>query len=258
MTLQQLLKDEVISHEELEKLIEKDAQIDSRIKERAINAVFEKEDVQGRIQRGEITKNEELEAYMTVALEKIKILDSPKLKSISDALTIAAQLRGLFVPGGLSEEDLKHPERIMDYSVDMEGKNITIVDEVARTGTTGEIAEHFVRWAFPEAATVSFYAFYEPKTLVNANSPMDGQMLRIPFWYSLIHDDGTGRGVLGLDKSAYEEQFVKTPTDTLRAAVYGANFLATPLDYETEKKKKSLRLREQIARLRVEYEKGHI
>ena len=87
---------------------------------------------------------------------------------------------------------------------------------------------------------------------------MDGQMLIIPFWYSLVHDDGTGRGILGLDKRFYERQFAKTPTGPLRAAVYGADFLATPLDYETEKNKKSLRLREQIARLRVEYEKGHI
>ena len=159
MELQRLLRDEVITREELESLIRGDFHINDRIRGRAIDAVFEREDIRGRINRGDITKNEELEVYKNEGLESVKILGSSKLKNINDACLIAAQIRGLFVPGGLSEEDLEHPERIMDYPAGMEGKNITIIDEVERTGTTGEIAKHFIEWAFPEAASVNFYVF---------------------------------------------------------------------------------------------------
>ena len=80
----------------------------------------------------------------------------------------------------------------------------------------------------------------------------------IPFWYSLEHDDGTGRGILGSDRAFYEEKLKEQPDDNWRAAVFGSDFLGVPMVYEEEKDKKSLRFREQIARLRVEYEKGHI
>ena len=146
----------------------------------------------------------------------------------------------------------------MDYPVDMEGKNITIIDEVARTGTTGEVAKHFIEWAFPEAASVNFYVFYEAKKLHDANSPMDGQMLMIPFWYSLAHDDGAGRGINGRSVAFYEKKYSENPSNNTRAEVFGADFLGTPMVYGEERGEKSLRLRKQINRLRAEYEKGHI
>ena len=253
-----LLKDEVITHEELDAILRGSSDVDNRIRGRAIDTAYEENDAQNRVARGEIT-NEELELYKKEALERVKILNNKeKLKNIYDACMIAARLRGLFVPGGLSEEDLKNPERIMDYSVGMEGKNITIIDEVARTGTTGEIAKHFIEWAFPEAASVNFYVFFETKKLHDANSPMNGQMLMIPFWYSLVHDDGTGRGISGPDKVTYKEKYRQQPNNSNRAAAFGSDFLGVPIAYEMEKDKKSLRLREQITRLRAEYEKGHI
>ena len=256
--LWKLLRDEVITHEELEVILNGASDIDNRIRGRAIDAVYEDNDVQNRVARREIT-NEELESYQKEALEGLEILNNKKkLKNIYDACMIAARLRGLFVPGGLSEEDVNHPERIMDYPVGMEGKNITIIDEVARTGTTGEIAKHFIEWAFPEAASVNFYVFYEAKKLHDANSPMNGQMLMIPFWYSLKHDDGTGRGINDLAPAFYERIYENQPDDNTRAANFGSDFLGVPMEYETEEDEKSLRLRKQIARLRVEYEKGHI
>ena len=256
--LWKLLKDEVIMHEELDAILSGVSGVDNLVKGRAIDAIYRSKDVQNRVARGEIT-NEELESYKEEALEGVKILNNKeKLKNIYNACMIAARLRGLFVPGGLSEEDLKNPERIMDYPVGMEEKNITIIDEVARTGATGEIAKHFIEWAFPEAASVNFYVFYEAKKLHDANSPMNGQMLMIPFWYSLKHDDRTGRGINDRDPAFYEEIYENQPDNNTRAANFGSDFLGVPMEYETEEDKKSLRLRKQIARLRVEYEKGHL
>ncbi len=257
-SLLRLLNEEIVSHDELKKLIGgKDLQpVINRIKYR----ILEKEGINKLVEDGVIKTSAEFKKRSEPIFKekKIDMLEGSKLKQIDEAMRIAAQLRGLFVPGGLSEEDLEHPEHIMKYPVDMEGKNITIIDEVVRTGATGEIAKHFIRWAFPEAAEVNFYVFYKPKVLTDADSSLNNQMLKIPFWYSLRHDDGTGRGILNPNRRYYEDRFANTPTDILRAAVYGADFLATPLDYETEIDKKSLRLRGQIANLRVAFEKGYI
>ena len=255
--LRSLLKEKIITHEELDACLKGDVRMRDRVKGRVIDTYLSSEENSEKIKRGEMTRKE-FEACKAAALEKVKVLDSSKLESINDARVIAERLRGLFVPGGLSEEDLENSEQIMDYSVGMEGKNITIVDEVSRTGATGEIAKHFITWAFPEAANVNFYTFYDAKRLHAPGSAQDGQMLKIPFWYSLEHDDGTGRGISGADQGFYERRYKESPDDLRRAACFGWDFLGVPIDYETEKGKKSLKLREQIARLRKEYEKGHI
>ena len=246
-----LLRDKVLTHEELDAILGGVSDISNRIKGRAIDAVIR--------EKGNLKTQAELDLCVKEGLDSIKILNNAKrLKNTYDACMIAAQIRGLFVPGGLSEEDVKNPERIMDYPVGMEGKNITIIDEVARTGTTGEIAEHFIKWAFPEAGSVNFYVFYEAKRLHDANSPMDGQMLMIPFWYSLRHDDRTGRGINDRDPAFYEKAYKDRPDNNTRAAKFGSDFLGVPMDYEKEAGQNSLRLRRQIARLREEYEKSHI
>ena len=256
--LRWLLSSGTITHEELDECIEKNVKIKHQISGRAIDALLKERGLLEKIGRGEVTRKE-FEDCKDEALKKIKILDiGDRLKYINEARIIAEQIRGLFVPGGLSEEDINHSEKIMDYPTGMEGKNITIIDEVERSGTTGKIAKNFISWAFPEAASVNFYVYYDPGTLNDANSAQDGQMLRIPFWYSLEHDDGTGRGILGPRKGFYEKEYEMRPDNLRRAAKFGGDFLGVPLSYEDEKGHKSLRFREQIARLRTEYEKGHI
>ena len=259
MELCQFLKNGLLTHEELDSLLKGDSRVKNQIITRMIDAVVkEKDGAWERFERKEMA-NTEYRTYIDEALKRVRILDdSKRLKNINDALMVAVQLRGLFVPGGLSEEDLRNPERIMDYNTEMDGKNITIVDEVERSGTTREIAKHFIAWAFPEAASVDFYAFYKAKTLVDASSPQNGQMLMIPFWYSLIHDDGNGRGIDDIKEGFYEEEYEKRPDDLRRAAKFGWRFLGTPIVYETEEDKKSLRFREQIVRLKMEHEKGYI
>ena len=252
--LRWLLKNEVITHDELNKLLGGDAQTKLRIKERAVDAVFAENKVQERIKKNEITR-QEYEEYIAEAIDRIKILDidNEKFKNINKSRILAESIRALFVPGGISEEDVEYSERIMDHSTGMEGKNIVIVDEVARTGATGKVAEHLLKWAFPEAASVNFEVFYDA-----VKDSQTGQMLMIPFWYPFEHDDGRGRGIGGVNRDYYKKLYEKNPSGSTRAADFGSLFLGAPIDYETEKSKKSLRLREQIARLRVEYEKGHI
>ncbi len=254
--LRWLLKNEVITHEELENVMNRDAKTMDRIKGRAIDTVLKENNVQERIAKNEITR-QEYESYITEALESIKILDVDhnKLRNINEVRLIVERLRGLFVPGGLSEEEVTYSEKIMDRETGLEGKNIVIIDEVARTGATGKVAEHFISWAFPEARSVSFDVFFDDN---NNRHPTTNQMLMIPFWYSLVHDDGAGRGINGVDQETYKRKYERQPNNINRAADFGSLFLGVKMDYEAEEGKKSLRLREQIAKLRVEYEKGHI
>ena len=78
------------------------------------------------------------------------------------------------------------------------------------------------------------------------------------FWYSLIHDDGEGRGIGDVKEGFYEREYEERPDELRRAAKFGWRFLGTPIAYETEEDKKSLRFREQIVRLKMEHEKGYI
>ncbi len=260
-TLKSILDRGFISYDELDSST-KLSTAKRRITGSEIDAVLAENESQERLARNEITSQEHdsyIEEGKRRGTEIAKILDNERLKNIKPAFEIASKIRGLFVPGGLSEEEIGDPSLIMNRDVDMAGKNILIIDEVERSGTTRAIAEHFVSWAFPEAASVRFQSFYEAKTLdVGSDSLQNGQMLMIPFWYSLTLDDGTGRGIRDISEGYYESIYEKNPTDTNRAALYGSNFIGVPLVYETEKGQKSLRLRGQIARLRVEYEKGHI
>ncbi|MBR3138299.1 hypothetical protein IKG41_03085 [Candidatus Saccharibacteria bacterium] len=255
MDLRALLKDGIITHDEIDECIKKNAEVELRINRRIIDNALKNKEIQEKIERKEITIKQVIEE----ALDKVKILfySKPGIKAIYDSLIIAAKLRGLFVPGGLSENDLEHPELIFDYPVGMDGKNIAIVDEVERTGATVEIAKHFVAWAFPEAANVNSHIFYMAST-IPGNHSQGGQFLKIPFWYNLRHDDGSGRGIKGINPAYYEENYRNNPSSINRAAVFGSDFLGTPMDYDTETDKKSLNLRKQIARVRTEFEKGHI
>lgn len=260
-TLKSILDSGFISYDELDSSAKVSTAV-RRITGSEIDTVLAENDVQGRIARNEIT-SQEYDSYIEEGkrrgAEIARALNNERLKNIKPAFEIASQIRGLFVPGGLSEEEIGDPNLIMNRDVDMAGKNILIIDEVERSGTTRAIAEHFVSWAFPEAASVRFQTFYKAKTLdVGADSQQNGQMLMIPFWYSLTHDDGTGRGIRDISRGYYESIYEDGPNDINRAALYGSDFIGVPLAYETEKGQKSLRLREQIAQLRVEYEKGHI
>lgn len=258
LELSQLLKDKIITHSELDAIIKGDTEIERRKVGELIDAALNDDNIKDKIRQGALTRKE-LESIINESKERVKILfNKERIKNIGDAFMIAMSLRGLFVPNGLSEEDLVNPERIMDYPTGMDGKNITIIDEVERTGTTAKLAQCFVSWAFPEAKSVNFHCFYTAERLHDPYSPQDGQMLKIPFWYKLMSDTGAGRGILDPDKNYYAGLYENESSMYNRALLFGSEFLAVPMTYELEESKQSLRLRSQIARLRVEYEKGHI
>ena len=59
------------------------------------------------------------------------------------------------------------PEVIMNTPTGLEGKNITIIDEVSRSGSTLEIAKLLVSQAIPEAASVNGCTFWRPGLIMN-------------------------------------------------------------------------------------------
>ena len=269
--LKSIFEQKIVSFEDAKLLRDyKDSKISYSIKGNMIDAVFRENGINGNESSNEIDAilrkngvsdtNAEFDRIKKLGIDKAQeIISILENQNIWKAFQIASQIRALFLPGGITEEEMRRPDLIMSRETGLAGKNITIIDEVERTGTTRKIATHFISWAFPEAANVRSEVFYEAKTLTaRTGHPQDGQMLRIPFWYSLEHDDGAGRGIHGIDRSFYENMYNNNPDDLKCAAMYGSNFLGTRIDYREESGQKSLRLREQIARLRFEVKKGRI
>ncbi|MBR2836739.1 hypothetical protein IKE79_00080 [Candidatus Saccharibacteria bacterium] len=169
-----------------------------------------------------------------------------------------ARIRALYIPGGIKTED---PEKIFETPTILDGKVVTIVDEVERTGSTIQIAKWLLRHAIPEIKEVQTYGFW--KTVDRHNKTGDDKRLAsTPVWYK--RKDASGRGVGEIDPMYYEQLYAEQPTDINRARKFGALALGTPFNAESETrvssryKSSSLELLHEIDAMRREYDAGHI
>ncbi len=84
-----------------------------------------------------------------------------------------AQLRALYLPDGIEDED---PDKIMATPSPLDGKRILIVDEISRNGTTVAMAEALIRKAFKDVE-VGSATFWDAGRINDENSST-------PIWYS--------------------------------------------------------------------------
>ncbi len=169
-----------------------------------------------------------------------------------------AKVRALYIEGGIDSED---PDAIMNTPTVLDGKNITIVDEVQRTGTTSGIAKWLLEHAIPEARSVNFVGFWHPVALKSPDGK-DTMISSVPVWYSAARI--SGRGVAEIRPEYYEEQFSADPTPVNRARKFSAELLGTPFNPESEQimdarfSSPSLELRKEVSTLHDYYEKGRV
>lgn len=169
-----------------------------------------------------------------------------------------ARIRALYIAGGIdsdetSEENVK---KIMEAPTVLDGKKITIIDEVSRSGSTIEIAQQLLRRAFPKAQ-VSGYVFWKPGTFKIETG--EDQMMSSPAWYPHDKSDWRGRGVRDVDEKYYSDEYANDPTSENRARKFGAFVLGVPLvNKEDEPGQLSWKLAEDIRKMHEEYKKGHI
>lgn len=165
----------------------------------------------------------------------------------------SARIRALYIEGGIDSED---PDVIMSTPTVLDGKNLLIIDEVSRSGSTIEIAVGLLKRAIPELASVNGHVFWN-----DGFSIRDGetQMGNAPVWYPKDPSDWRGRGVRDIDPSWYEAKYRSNPSKMARAERYGAFVLGVPLvNREEEPGELSWKLREEMRKMHQAYEAGKI
>ncbi len=164
-----------------------------------------------------------------------------------------ARIRALFIPGGIETED---PEEIMNTPTNLEGKNITIIDEVERSGTTLEIAKYLVSMAIPEAASVNGSYFWDGGFQTKPGDSSEKQMRSVPVWYD--PSSWLGRGIGDINEDFYEKRYEKYPNPKTRAQKFGAFVLGEYKNLSEEPGQKSRELAKEIKLMHQEWENGHI
>lgn len=162
-----------------------------------------------------------------------------------------ARIRALFIPGGIEDEDI---EKIMNTPTGLEGKNITIVDEVGRSGSTLDISKYLISRAIPEAASVNGYIYWNAGVQVGPNN--ERQMRGVPVWYD--PHSRVGRGIGDIDEGYFEKRYENYPNPKTRAQKYGAIALGAFVNLDEEPGHKSRQLAKEIKIMRKEWDAGHI
>lgn len=112
-----------------------------------------------------------------------------------------AEIRALYIDGGIKTEDV---QIILQSPTILDGKRVLIVDEVSRTGSTLNIAEHLFRLAVPETADITGTYFWHP-TEPMLKVGTETVMTSLPVWYDPA--TLTGRGIGGLDPVYYRKKY---------------------------------------------------
>lgn len=139
-----------------------------------------------------------------------------------------AKIRALFLPDGIESEN---PEVIMNTPSVLDGKNILIIDEVGKSGSTLTIAQKLIERACPEIGSVRGAYFWHPGYKADP-SGTKRQMLSVPVWYDA--NTPTGRGVGDVNERFYTERYNLIPNNKTRAQSYGAKILSAPIDLGIE------------------------
>lgn len=166
-----------------------------------------------------------------------------------------ARIRALYIDGGIEEED---PDKIMSTPTRLDGKNLLIIDEVSRTGSTLDIAKGLLKLAIPDLESVEGHVFWKD-TSTEHNNTGETQMGKAPVWYPDDPSDWRGRGVKDINPEYYRKQYEENPNNITRAEMYGSFVLGEPLrNKEDEPGQLSWKLREEMKKIHQDYQDGHI
>lgn len=168
-----------------------------------------------------------------------------------------ARIRALYFENGLPNDSIE-PEnisQIMHTPSKLDGKNILIVDEVRRSGSTAYIAESLIKAAFPNVASVRSDYFWNSGSKSN-QSGNESQILSVPVWY-----DSTvisGRGIGDVMPEYYNARHEQWQNDKTRAQKFGSIVLSAMIDLGQEDGQRSRKLMHEIQQMRQDFVNGHI
>lgn len=179
-----------------------------------------------------------------------------------------AEIRALYIDGGIETETI---EDVLSSPSILDGKRILIVDEVSRTGSTLQIAEHLFRLAFPDAGDIVGTYFWHPtEPLLKVGN--ETVMTSLPVWYDPA--TLTGRGIGGPDPSYYRKRYEyylemketipHVAIKKLRAQAFSSSVFSAPLLHEDgtvmslEEEKITRNLSRDLRKLHDEYRRGNV
>lgn len=203
------------------------------------------------------------ESGRMLTFEDYKPVDTPEfLKHI-------ASIRGLYLKNGVDPERADY-QTIMETPSKLDGKNVLVVDEVSRSGSTHKIAKYLVQRAFPDA-NVQTYIYWEHGKYRAEDErrdrhgdliePAHYELCSTPIWYERPYSDTGGRRVGGQDgrgvhdpddiyyKTLYEQE--KTPENF--AKYFAKDVLGVPFEDDAWRE-----LQREIQLLKQEFDAGHI
>lgn len=172
-----------------------------------------------------------------------------------DKKTLAG-LHALFVPGGVETED---PDIILQLPTVLDGKNVLVIDEVARTGSTQSIAQMALKAAIPAIKQTQSYTFWRTPgafTYVKSNGNTESEIASAPIWYDA--KTPLGRGIGDVSQEFFAERYAKHPNPHTRAQMLGSFALGRYINLNEEAGHASRELAHEIQNLHREYEQGHI
>lgn len=203
----------------------------------------------------EVNANGETADPITGLMRKATFEDFEKGSHFIPQETIA-RIRALFIPGGVETDD---PDTIMSTPTGLDGKHLTIIDEVRNSGSTIQIAQWLIKKALPELASTDMHTFWHLPDLISEGTDGTIQMNHAPVWYDPEkHDSWSGRGVLDINEGYFEENYQNSPDPYSRAQMLGSHVLGEPLDVTEEPGGSSLELQREIRSLHEEYRRGHV
>lgn len=171
------------------------------------------------------------------------------------ALFIPGGVEGVFMPGDDEKKEKDDIEKIMNTPIGLEGKNITIIDEVQRSGSTMGIAQYLINRVIPEAASVNGYTFWDT-SFQNDSKSGEQQMRSSPVWYN--DKSIYGRAIGDVNESFFAERYEKNPNPKTFTQKLGSFVLGEFINLSNEPGNISRQLAKEIKLMRKEYDAGHI
>ena len=169
-----------------------------------------------------------------------------------------ARVRALYIDGGIKSEN---PAEIFTTPTVLDGKVITIIDEVERTGSTVRIAKWLIENAIPGVKCVQTFGFWQSGFFSNSDRS-DQRQASVPVWYDAVRK--SGRGVGEINPEFHIEKYDAEPTDINRARKYGAFVLGVAENMAEEQQMSgkfgspSVELYHEIQDMHREFRAGHI
>ncbi len=148
-------------------------------------------------------------------------------------------------------------EKIFSVPTGLEGKKITVIDEVSNSGATVKIARDIVRDAINSPDTeVETHTFWLSGTQKNKND--EEQMQSTPVWYDHDANPELGKGIGDVNYRLMRENFLKKPDLANLEALYIAPFRGRSLDMSGKEGESSVELQKEFQRLAKLYREDRI